>query len=224
MKCGLLLLMLGLLYSPRIYGQEEQIHGIYFEQYVVDALMGRDYTAEWDIPADANIRDPGLPVSIKLMQEARQIYLSDALRQRRIHHDFILVIGFYQKIPNTKKIEIQHLHNIRISHEKWNALWGKVTIEMLEDFNREIKKGSFAQAQAFAKKRAAELQAMTAGMKIFPKINAQQRRIQCGMDYQFFCKTFLGEEKPMRQARLKLYNTSFPRILPAGPRLRMKVE
>jgi hypothetical protein len=207
-----------------LFAQEEQIHGIHFEQIVVDAFMGRGYTEEWDIPGKANIRHPGIPVSIKLMQEGRQVYLSDALRQRRIDHDFILVIGFYKKIPNTKKIEIQHLHRLHISPRQWNAVWGKVTLDMLETFNREIKKGSVAEAQAFAKKRAAELRAMSNGMKIFPKINAQQRRIQCGMDYEFFCRTFIGEANPPFQSRLQLYEMNFPRILPAGPRLRIKMQ
>ncbi len=223
MRQYLVILAMLFLSGLSLLAQEEQIHGIHFEQFVVDAFMGRDYTGEWDIPGKANIRDPGIPVTVKLMQEGRQVYFSDALRQRRINHDFILVIGFYKKIPNTSKIEIQHLHHLRITPKQWDAVWGKVTLEMLETFNREIKKGSVAEAQAFAKKRSAELRALSNGMKIFPKINKDQRRIQCAMDYQFFCRTFIGDPQPAFQPRLQLYEMNFPRILPAGPRLRIKM-
>ncbi|MCS7062719.1 MAG: hypothetical protein NZM04_01500 [Methylacidiphilales bacterium] len=217
MRCVFLFLCL-CLQNGWLFSEEEQQHGLNFEQYVIDAFTGRGYTADWDLPGFANPRVPGVPVSIKLMQEGHTIYFSDALRQRRLRGEFQLVIGFYRKIPEAQKIEILHLHNLRIRPQEWEKIWGDVTVEMLEAFQEEIKRGSVEEAQAFARKRAAELRKLSRGMKIFPKINRQQRRIQCGMDYEFFCRTFIGTARPERQEELRLYEMKFPRFLPAAPR------
>lgn len=203
---------------PFLNADEEQAHGVNFERKVIDQLLGRSYTAEWDIPAEGNVSHPGVPASIKFIQVGRSIYFGDALRQRAIDKPFDIVIGFYEPDRAEKMARVQAVYVIFVEAAQWKALWGKITLKDLEELHKAIHMGSVAEAQNLAKERSAQMRAISNGIKINPKINPDQRRIQCSMDYPTFCEVFLHDPKPAPQTDLKLWGKPFPREIPLGER------
>jgi len=199
---------------------EEQAHGVFFERKVIDQLLERSYTAEWDIPAEGNRSHPGVPVSIKFIQVGRAVYFGDALRQRAIDRPFDLVIGFYKPDAARNVAMVHGVYVISVDPDCWRALWGKVTRKDLEELRDAIHGIPLEDAQKLAKERAGELRALSNGMKINPKVNADQRRIQCSMDYEMFCEKFLDDPDPPPQSDPVLWGKPFPHEISLGKRVK----
>jgi len=189
-----------------LFGVERQSHGFDFEQKVWNHLFDQGYTDEWDIPGSANLRNPGVPISVKYIRWGSSIYLGDAIRQRNISIPFEMIVGFHQSLNGERKtVAIHHLH---FSPEQWEANWGSVTSGELEEFAREIQKGSVAEAQDFARERAAELRQRSGTFSINPKINEDQRRIQCSVPFTRFFQEWIGRE-PTKQEHPTLWGRPF---------------
>lgn len=201
-----------------LWAAEEQGHGILFERQVVDQLLGRGYTSEWDIPGEGNVHRPGVPVSVKFIRWGNAVYLGDALRQRKVAETFQMVVGFYE--PKGDRALVQAVHLVELTAEDWEKLWGRITVVELEAFNREIEKGSIEEARTLAKKRAAALRAKSPVMSIHPKINKDQRRIQCSISFKRFHREFLKQDEPQPQKELKLWGRPFPEEIELGARSR----
>ncbi len=173
--------------------EERQSHGFAFEQRVWNHLFERGYTDEWDIPARANLANPGFPVSVKYIRWGSPVYLGDAVRQREIDQSFELVVGFYEPDENGNKRTVA-IHDILISAEDWNAWWGSVEAAELIDFGTKIQSGTIREARDYARPTAAELRTRSGIFSINPKIDASQRRIQCSIPFVAFYRELVGEE------------------------------
>jgi len=184
------------------WSEERQVHGLEFEQKVWNHLFEQDYTADWDIPGEANLRNPGIPISVKYTQWGSSIYLGDAVRQRSIDQPFEMVIGFHESENDVR--ETVAIHHLSFTPQQWDAFWGDVTLDELEAFSEKIKEGTVAEAQDYARERAAELRESSPIISINPKINEDQRRIQCSIPFTVFYQDVLGM-KPQRQDRLELW-------------------
>ncbi|MBC2601522.1 hypothetical protein [Puniceicoccus vermicola] len=182
--------------------EERQGHGLVFEQQIWNHLFQRGYTDEWDIPGEANLYHRGLPISVKYTQWGSSIYLGDAVRQRSIDIPFEMVVGFHETVEGEKRTVA--ICDLVFTPEQWAAGWGDVTIEELEAFAEKIHEGSVEEAQAFARVRAAELREKSPVFSINPKINEDQRRIQCSVPFSVFFREWVGEE-PQKQQILELW-------------------
>ncbi|MEM0965477.1 MAG: hypothetical protein AAGJ81_04945 [Verrucomicrobiota bacterium] len=185
-----------------LWGKERQGHGLDFEQEVWNHLFDRGYTDEWDIPGGANLRNPGVPISVKLIQWGSSVYLGDAVRQRSIREPFELVVGFYEKDGEERKLVA--LHQLEFSPEEWDRYWGDISLEELEELSSRIKGGSIEQAQEYARVRASELREQSVVFSVNPKINKDQRRVQCSVPFRIFYETWIGEE-PVKSEDLELW-------------------
>ncbi len=203
-----------------LFSEEEQSHGVQFEREVVNHMLYRDYTAEWDIPAEANRYNPGVPISVKMIRWGNSIYLGDALRQRQIDQPFEILVSFYEKSEKGESAKILALHLIQVKPEIWRKVWGDLTAEELVEFNRKIEEGTVGEAQAYAKKEAKRLRAKSGIMNIHPKINKDQRRIQCAIAFDDFYRFFLGESEPQPQKSIELWGRPFKKEFPLGSRSR----
>ncbi len=213
-----------LLGASHLHAEEEQAQGVIFERKVIDQMLGRSYTNEWDIPAEGNLSHPGVPASVKFIQVGHAIYFGDALRQRAIEKPFDIVIGFYKPDATRNVALVQRVYVISVEPAQWQALWGKITLKDLEELHKNIHAGSVEEAQNLAKEKAAQLRAISNGMKINPKINADQRRIQCSMEYATFCETFLHDARPASQTEPTLWGKPFPREIPLGERVKRQKD
>ena len=216
MRSALVLLTLACLAAAR--GAEEQSHGLLFERAVVDHMLHRAYTEEWDLPAAGNLFHPGTPASVKFIRWGNAVYFGDALRQVSLTQRWDLIIGFYEPSRTEKTARLQALHLIEVDPAVWRRAWGSVTPEDVTRLIALAKEPDLAAARRDAEAEAARLRARTGGMDLNPKINADQRRVQCSMDFATFHRLFLGEETPRPQEVIQLAGRPFPRLIRLGER------
>jgi len=183
-------------------GEERQSHGFDFEEQVWNHLFDRGYTDEWDIPGEANLRNPGVPISVKYIRWGSSVYLGDAIRQRSIQEPFEMVVGFHETVDGERRTVA--VHHLFFSPEEWAGYWGEVTADDLERFAARIQEGSVSEAQEFARERAADLRERSGVFSINPKINKDQRRIQCSVPFGRFYREWIDEE-PVPQEELVLW-------------------
>jgi len=187
--CSLILILTSVF---SLQAREVQSHGFTFEQRVWNHLFGRGYTDDWDIPGSANLQNPGVPISVKFMEWKNSIYLGDAGRQFAIDQPFEMVVGFYQKVDGAKQIVA--VHHLSFSPEQWRTMWGEVTAQELAAFSARIKEGTIEAAQDYARPHAAELRQRSGIFSINPKINKDQRRIQCSILFRVFYREVVKQE------------------------------
>ena len=200
------------------YAEEQQSHGLDFERKVIDQMLGRTYTEDWDIPAAANRIHPNTPASIKFIKWGNAIYMGDALRQISITKPFEMIVGFYDIAPSQEALQVLAVHSILVSPEKWRVLWGSVTPQDIQKLQAIAKTSSIEEAREAAKTEAARLRALTKGMDINPKINSEQRRIQCSIPFDMFYEFFLKDPYPEPQKKPELWGKPFPPFIPIGER------
>ena len=204
-----------------IQAEEEQSHGLDFERKVIDQMLGRTYTEDWDIPAAANRIHPNIPASIKFIKWGNAIYMGDALRQITITKPFEMIVGFYDIAPSQEALQVLATHSILIPPEKWRTLWGSVTPQDIQKLQAIAKTGDIEEAREAAKTEAARLRALTKGMDINPKINSEQRRIQCSIPFAMFYQFFLKDPQPEPQKKPELWGKPFPAFIPIGERTKL---
>jgi transposase-like protein len=197
---------------------EEQSHGHRFEQMVWNHLFQRGYTDKWDIPGQANLVHPGVPISVKCIKWKSSITLGDALRQRVIDQPFEMVVAFYEEKEDSRSLEIVALHRVMVTPDEWNRWWGEVGLDDLERLSKRVKVGGLAETQAYAREEAARLRKQSPVISINPKINKDQRRIQCSIPFTIFHREILRLE-PVKQERIQLWDRDFPRSLDASSRI-----
>ena len=202
--------------------QEVQRHGLAFEEWVRNSFFGgykpTSYTQKWDIPASANLEYGGVPVNPKAVKYGTPVDLGDALRQFEIDHGFLLVLGYWEQRGDEK-----HFVNIvapLISPETWRQLWGPVTYADLLRFDRLVKDT----ARPIAETRRLALQMKSAPpfsqsiIQLNPKIDANQRRLQCSLRFADVFKHLAPNASPKPQESPTLWGVPFPAPLKSPPR------
>lgn len=212
--------LFGISFLSLNYAEEQQSHGLDFERKVIDHMLGRMYTEDWDIPAAANRIHPNTPASIKFIKWGNAIYMGDALRQITITKPFEMIVGFYDIAPSQEALQVLAVHSIMISPENWRVLWGSVTPQDIQKLQAIAKTGNIEEAREAAKIEAARLRTLTKGMDINPKINSEQRRIQCSIPFDMFYRVFLKDSHPEPQKKPELWGRPFPAFIPIGERTR----
>jgi len=215
--------VIGSLYS--VQAEEVQSHGHRFEHAVIQQITGLEhlpisYTSEWDIPAEFN-KKTGLPISIKFIRWGNSIYLGDALRQRTSRQPFEMILGFYEIDSTKKSALLQAIYHLSFKPEDWDRWWGQVSAAEIESLINGIKKKPLAEAQAYARKEAKRLLAKEGIIDINPKVNKDQRRIQCSIPFELFYSEII-KEKQLAQKNIELDGKSFPKTLKLGVRSRME--
>lgn len=172
-----------------------QNHGLVFEQWVRDNFFEGyegDNTQRWDIPAEINqpprSRFPQshllLPVSVKSCKENSAINLGDAVRQRSTTEPFLLLVGFWVQTSAEFKT-FTHIDVALMDPATWNGLWGNASLDLVTELSDLVRDTSPSIKQARA--RAREWKARhseilgTSAISLNPKINKDQRRLQCSL-------------------------------------------
>lgn len=173
--------------AASLRGAEVQMHGLGFEHWVADTFFDgyrpANPTQRWDIPASANKRFGGVPVNPKAAQHGHAVGLGDALRQFDINEPFLLIVGFWKQEGNDKRF-VQSLAET-VTPAQWRMLWGNITREDLEELDRLVKDRS----RGIDEVRKAALEAKSkppfadAVIRLNPKIDRSQRRLQCSIPY-----------------------------------------
>jgi len=221
------LLVLAFFFFQEAWAEEQQSQGYRFEQKVIRQFTGKEnfetsYTSKWDIPAEFNTAT-GRPVSVKCIRWGNSVYLGDALRQRKISEPFEMVIGFYEADKKKGLARLKALHHLTIRPEDWNRWWGGITFEEIERLNAGIKNKPLEEAQAFARDLAAKLRKKPGIVDLNPKVNKDQRRIQCSIPFNVFFREIIGRE-PEAQVRFEILGKDFPESFRLGARSRYQSE
>lgn len=203
--------------------EEQQSQGYRFEHEVIKQLTGLEklevpYTSDWDIPAEYN-KKTGRPISVKFIRWGNSVYLGDALRQRKNKRVFEIVIGFYEPDLKSEYGIVQAVHHLVIEPQQWDKWWGEITEEEIQRLSDGIKNKPLAQAQAFGRVEAKRLRAKVGLIDVNPKVNKDQRRIQCSIPFELFYQEVIKQESTP-QIKLELNHKPFPSKILLGARSR----
>ena len=207
---------------------EVQRHGLTFEQWVADTFFDGyrvEYaTQKWDIPAAANRRHGRIPVNPKATQYGEPVMLGDALRQFDIDEPFLLVVGFWRQKGNDKKF-VQSLTR-RIEPEEWRRLWAPVTRRDLEKLDALVKDTSrpIAEVRREALRMKSRPPFSEAVIRVNPKIDARQRRLQCSISFvRLFENLAPGVDRRPVEAP-EIFGRPLPRLSDAPRRVLLAPE
>jgi len=167
---------------------EVQRHGFEFEDWLKKTFFEIYYTSEWDIPAELNPVKAGGPISIKTAKWKSSIYFGDAQARYRIDEPYTLIVGFWKKSGNHKRI-VKITESV-INPGEWRSFWGGYTEEAIKRLDTIIKSRELtpeearAEAQEF---KASELRGKRGIISLHPKIDSKtQRRLQCSIPFTDF--------------------------------------
>lgn len=216
---------IALVATHRSRGDEVQSHGVRFEQWVRDTFFDgykpKSYTQTWDIPASVNTRHGGIPANPKAIKWGSPVDLGDALRQFRIAErggDFLLIVGFWEQHDEAK--HWVHAVAAKVTQERYRTLWEPVTMEDLQKLDAIVKDKSLtleeAREQAQAMKRRVPF--TKAIMQVNPKIDANQRRLQCSVRFGDFFHFLAPEAEPLKQEKPTLWGVGLPEAFVSPPR------
>jgi len=208
--------------KPPVARQEVQRHGVVFEEWIRDTFFGGyrppDYTQRWDIPANVNTNHGGIPVNPKAAKFGTPVDLGDALRQFDIQEPFLLIVGFWQQDGAVKRFV--NVQAVRVEPEQWRRLWGSVTRADLERLDALIKDPSrdvlAARREAQATKRRPPF--TEAVIQVNPKIDANQRRLQCSLRFADFFTHLAPEADRGRTNSPNLLGVPLPAEVVSPPR------
>ncbi len=208
--------------KPPVARQEVQRHGVVFEEWIRDTFFGGyrppDYTQRWDIPANVNTNHGGIPVNPKAAKFGTPVDLGDALRQFDIQESFLLIVGFWQQDGAVKRFV--NVQAVRVEPEQWRRLWGSVTRADLERLDALIKDPSrdvlAARREAQAMKRRPPF--TEAVIQVNPKIDANQRRLQCSLRFADFFTHLAPEADRGKTNAPKLLGVPLPAEVVSPPR------
>ncbi|MEK7723635.1 MAG: hypothetical protein AAB336_04750 [Acidobacteriota bacterium] len=181
---------------------EVQKHGFDFENWVKATFFTQpqaSYTEKWDISIQANnsIKIPNalrfLPVSVKACKYGSPIGFGDALRQYNNHDNFLLIIGFWQQSGGYKNFVA--VEGVKILTSDWKRLFLPLTVNDLEMLDSTIKNKDLSISEARIKAQEIKNAGKFTKTKIVlnPKINSDQRRLQCSLPFQTFWQEFANK-------------------------------
>jgi hypothetical protein len=202
--------------------QEVQRHGLVFEQWVRATFFNNyqpaSYTQRWDIPAAENRDHGGIPVNPKAVKHGTAVDLGDALRQYGIDEPFLLIVGFWQQDGAEKRIV--NIVAAEIRPELWRRLWGPVTSADLLKLDALIKDTGrpVEEIRKLALKMKNAPPFSEAVIQVNPKIDAQQRRLQCSLRFTDFFRHLAPRADPQPQARATLFGVEYPGPIASPPR------
>ncbi len=193
---------------------EVQKHGLVFEKWVRDTFFEKyetGYGAKWDIAKEANKKYGNLPVSIKSIKYGSSINMGDAIRQRSINEDFVLLVGFWKQEGKLKRIV--NVTSTKIDRTLWNSLWEPLSLDDISELDRLIK--SYGVHYSEIRKQAQLLKSKhpycDCSITLNPKIDSKsQRRLQCSIGFNLhFSKIATGDSREA-QERPTLWGVEVP--------------
>lgn len=193
---------------------EVQSHGFVFEKWVRDTFFEKyktGYGAKWDIAKEANKQYGNLPVSIKTIKYASSINMGDAIRQRSIDEDFILLVGFWKQEGKLKRIV--NVTSTKIDKALWNSLWAPLSLDDIYELDKLIKSYGvhFSEIRKQAKLLKSKQPYCDCSITLNPKIDSKkQRRLQCSIGFNLhFSKIATSDSKEV-QERPTLWGVEVP--------------
>lgn len=206
---------------------EVQVHGFEFQDWV-----GREFfnlkadrgSREWDVEANENLSTnipsefSGMPISIKTARLGSPIGLGDIIRQRAINYDFGIICGFWRQVSHTEK-KIVEIASVKINSEKWESLWGNLSLDEILKLDNRIKDRlvHYTAAREFAKSWKYQTQNLGHRIVVNPKIDSKtQRRVQCSMPNSLIYE--LCQQAPNQISNAALWERAFPNPIKSTPR------
>lgn len=217
MSCRTLLCIFLLSLCNEARAEEVQSHGVMFEQWVRDTFFEgykpKSYTQTWDIPAEVNKNHGGIPANPKAIKWASPVDLGDALRQFRIAERgerFLLIVGFWEQEDDTKRWV--RAVAAEVTPEQYRALWSPVTLADLQKLDAVVKNKTLtleeARKQAQAMKQRVPFS--KAILQVNPKIDANQRRLQCSVRFGDFFHFLAPSEEVLKREKPTLWGVRLP--------------
>ena len=202
---------------------EVQKHGFSFEEWVrnqfFDGYQATSYTGHWDVPAEANLRLGGLPVSIKTAKYGSPIGLGDALRQFNVREDFLLIVGYWKQEGPNKRFVNTVAATIRSN--LWRSIWSPITQDDLQRLDGTIKDRSigYREARIRAQKIKSASPFADVAITLNPKIDSKvQRRLQCSISFKLMFDRLVPGANGGKIENPELFGVKVMKPFPSGPR------
>lgn len=203
--------------------REVQSHGLLFEKWLRDTFFGgyepKGYTQKWDIPAEVNVNHGRIPVNPKAVKHGSPIGLGDVVRQFEIEEPFMLIVGFWQQTSESEKRWV-NVQAVKVLPETWRKLWGNITREDLGRLISVIRNKSLSLEET-----RAQMQVMKAGapfntavIRLNPKIDRSQRRLQCSLSFDDFFHYLAPDAKRGVLEMPTVFGVPMPRPFASPPR------
>lgn len=170
-------------FSTYIRAGERQKHGFIYQNKVINKyrlLEEKGYTAEYD----ATYKE--VPVQIKCFKHGSSLELGDYTRNKNKRKDFILAIGWWKNVLDTKLIANEHL--LYIEHYKYTQHLGYYTDYIETLMYEEFKEISNHQNdditwKQFCKKYKTYWKQDNKISVRFKRDHKKQKRIQCAISW-----------------------------------------
>ncbi len=211
------------------WAEEEQAHGVVFEQWVRDTFFGgykpASYTQKWDVPAKENVDHGGIPANPKATKFGTPIDMGDALRQFAVaqgEESFIIISGFWDQEGDFKKWVLGV--PVTITAEQYRKLWEPITQADLARLDAVVKDKSLSveEARAEAQKIKNAAPFTKSIIQVNPKLDNKQRRLQCSIRFADFFKMLAPAVEPVRQQKPEIWGKPMPAPALSPPRRRQK--
>ncbi len=220
---------LAMCFPASLRADEEQKHGVIFEQWVRDTFFHgykpKSYTQKWDIPAEENTEHGGIPANPKAIKFGMPIDMGDALRQMSVidkGEKFLLIVGFWDQDGEQKK----WVRGVaaEVTPEQYRKLWEPITREDLEKLDAVVKDKSLSleEARAQAQKIKSRAPFAKAIIQVNPKLDNKQRRLQCSIRFGDFFYFLAPKEEALREDEPKIWGVKMPEAFASPPRRRKK--
>lgn len=175
---------------------------------------------QWDIPADANAKQGGLPANPKATKFGMPIDMGDALRQLSVAEEgltFLLILGFGDQHGDRKKW-IQGLTPV-VTPGPYRGRWAPITRADLEKLDAIVKDKSLSLDEARAQAQAIKRKAI---MQVNPKLDAKQRRLQCSIRFGDLLHFLAPTTEPLRQDKPTSWSVALSEASKSPPRRKSK--
>ncbi len=181
-----------------------QKHGIDFEKWVKETFFQSftqtSHTHKWDAlnvvfknEFGKYTKDfGGLPVSIKYFKYGTPISFSDVLRQFKNEEDFLLIIGFWEQRGNLKKCVA--VEAVKVTAVDWKKFFTPLTETQLNSLIKIVKSNLNTERRRIKAQKFKKTLPKTQ-ITLNPKIQDDQRRVQCSLKSKFFWELLIKKAK-----------------------------
>jgi hypothetical protein len=159
-------------------------------------------------------------VNPKAAKYGTPIGLGDAMRQFEIAEPFLLIVGFWEQVTPKQKRWV-NVQAPLVQPEQWRKLWGNITRADLERLIAVIKDKSVSieETRAQAKLLKAQPPFDSAIIELNPKIDSNQRRLQCSLSFAAFFDHLAPKAERGELEKPQVFGVPLPADFTSAPRV-----
>jgi hypothetical protein len=212
---------------------EVQKHGFDFENWVKETFF-HSFTQtppshKWDaldVIYKSKFKDftkkfSGLPVSIKNCKIGGSVGFGDVIRQFDNKEDFLLIVGFWEQNDTYKNYVA--IEAVKILAKEWSQLFNPLSKEQLLILDNAVKDRSLDKIEARKTAQKIKRTFPKTKMTLYPKIQDEQRRVQCGLRSKLFWE-IIAKKARYKKSNCELWGIVSDNVLSSPRTFKPKIK